>query len=667
MKRKYSTSKKIISASLAYLLLLNTACSGQWQNSAGGQSSPVKSVFQNFLNSETVDDNKALPDGYDYTRGENGTEEHDFYYTSDEVGDDQDGGAARRFPSSLPEIHAEMHKDGENLDSLREYAAGHGERMAEVHEICRSIGCQGIEGIDDSDGILDEARRFIRADDSHIPRARRSELKTLEDVRQELDRIERELIDEKSTLEKANESTKENEAKLIQEQRNLSENVQRSADNALKESQEQIENAKLVRDELIEAHNSGVDRIYDVLGIDKAPQTPADGQQIAFGHAPSSEELNRFKRINGSLRTTANLPALNDSADILAELAQRSAQRGDMASYDLRMDAARVFAWASQHKGPHDSETLTAATSMSSAAQSLDDEGLFSLSNEAVALAKKLVPFALGFARMSDLIDVPMNLMEAFSGKTLDFDEDAKAFVRDCTTVERAFAVGALALGTIGVFTGSAPVFAAAVAAGGAGKILKAFKRNSQVVHGAESGEKLFEETVTVAKALDRAAPGIMAQGVMTPYAKRHIWHGNIRISHDKLKIRIDGGLHTQEGLRSYLEMAPAHNAPVSREMLSNGVERVVFPDSALTGREIDKLKKSAEYGFGVPNGKTIFPSNWTPEKIESAVNKAVTEGKIVAKDQKGFKKEIVHEGVTVIVNFGNDGKPNSAFPKWIQ
>jgi uncharacterized membrane-anchored protein YhcB (DUF1043 family) len=663
MTRKNSKSKKIISAGLAYLLLLNTACSGYLHNSTNTASGSGRSLFQNYLGELRGEVNTVEPDGYSHTRDDHGSEEIDFYYTSDEEGEAD----SPRYPTGLPKVYSEMNEGGELLDAQREYLAGHGERMAEVLAACRSVGCQGIEGLDENDPVLSEARQFVRADRSDIPAAKKEDLKTLADVQRELERIDNALSGDKAKLEKAKAATKEIEDKLIQEQKELAEKAEKAADDALKESQEQVENANSVRQELIQAHNTGVDRIQKIAGTQDEPASSDRSSSLKGGFKPSADELERFGRINESLRETAEIPELNDSADVLAEIAKQSAERGDLASYELRMNAARAFASASQHKGDYDRQTLTAATSMSRAAQSLENEGLISLANEAAETARKLLPFALGFARMNELIDLPFNVVEAFSGKTLDFDDQAKAFVRDCTTVERAFAVGALAMGTIAALSGSAPVFLMAIAAGSAGKVLKAFKNNAKGIQGVQEGEKLYEETVKIAKTLDRAAPGIMAQGTMTPYAKRHIWYGNIRVSNDKLKVRIDGGLHTQDGLRQYLELAPAHNAPVSREMLPNGVERVVFPDSALTNDQINKLRKASENGFGAPNGKTLFPAHWTPEKVEAAAEASTKNGKVVYKGDDGFRMEVVHDGVTVLVNYGKDGKPNSAFPKWIQ
>ena len=158
-----------------------------------------------------------------------------------------------------------------------------------------------------------------------------------------------------------------------------------------------------------------------------------------------------------------------------------------------------------------------------------------------------------------------------------------------------------------------------------------------------------------------------MAKTTLSPYAKKHIWYGEIRVSSDNLKVRIDGGLHTHEGLKKYLARAPLENQPISREILPNGVERIVFPNSALSTREAKKLSTAAKHGFGAPNGKTLFPSGWSPETVEAAIQRANLRGEIVSTSNKGFRKIIKHDGVTVVVNYGVDGRVNSAFPRWDQ
>ena len=112
---------------------------------------------------------------------------------------------------------------------------------------------------------------------------------------------------------------------------------------------------------------------------------------------------------------------------------------------------------------------------------------------------------------------------------------------------------------------------------------------------------------------------------------------------------------------------APLENQPISREILPNGVERIVFPNSALSTREAKKLSTAAKHGFGAPNGKTLFPSGWSQQTVEAAIQRANLQGEIVSTSNKGFRKIIKHDGVTVVVNYGVDGRVNSAFPRWDQ
>jgi hypothetical protein len=62
-----------------------------------------------------------------------------------------------------------------------------------------------------------------------------------------------------------------------------------------------------------------------------------------------------------------------------------------------------------------------------------------------------------------------------------------------------------------------------------------------------------------------------------------------------------------------------------------------------------------------------LFPEHWSPEKIEMVIQKALNDGEIFSKSDKGFRKLIKHEDVTVIVNIDTQGKVKSAFPRWDQ
>lgn len=99
-----------------------------------------------------------------------------------------------------------------------------------------------------------------------------------------------------------------------------------------------------------------------------------------------------------------------------------------------------------------------------------------------------------------------------------------------------------MTLGTIAVASTSAPLFAAALAVGGGGKLLKAFKEQAISKMGIEAGLHLYDETIAVAKEIDRKAPGLMFDGLLSARAKNHIVNGEIHISKDTVNVRIDGG-----------------------------------------------------------------------------------------------------------------------------
>lgn len=635
MKSKHSKPKRFFSAALAVILIVNTGCGAQVHsfNKEQKLNSPLHRLA--FFNEET---NLGHPVLVEHSRDSNGNENIVFEIPSD-TGSENPRSSKTSSPAGSSNAGGSNTAGGASNDGND---AGHST----------------------SDEDAKTALIMARRDRVDKDAGSQPEPKTREEILREVQRMEQILQNEKSLWEKINAVSKAKKDEFEREQQKLMGDVSSSIESASQVAAEQNKNAQDIRDHLITVHNSSTEKIYAALGLDLRANTLSDAARQIRPPTPYEQTVSDFKQANQTLRASAQVPALNDGADSLAELAKQSAQRGDLASFDMRMDTARAFAWASQNKGPRDAEALGAAINMSHAAKSLENQGLSSLADVAASLAKNLLHVALDVARLTNVVDVPLSVMEAFSGRTVDFDEDGKPFLRDCSSFERGFAIGTLVVGTGGVLMGAAPI---ALAAGAAGKVLKAFQESSVLSAGAEAGGRIFEETVIAAQKIERTAPTLMAQTSLSPYAKKHIWQGEIRISHDKTKIRIDGGLHTQEGLKNYLAQAPLENAPVSREMLSNGVERVVFPDSALTKGEINKISLAAEGGFGMRNGKSLFPAHWTPEQIDTAVHRTVHEGRVVYQDAKGMKKEIVHEGVTVIVNFGKDGKPNSAFPNWIQ
>jgi hypothetical protein len=75
------------------------------------------------------------------------------------------------------------------------------------------------------------------------------------------------------------------------------------------------------------------------------------------------------------------------------------------------------------------------------AANSLNNSGFPNLSSSLRITAGDLLNFGLGLARSSKLLDLPLNLIEAFAGKTIEFNDSGDLVTRDSTTNERVFAV----------------------------------------------------------------------------------------------------------------------------------------------------------------------------------------------------------------------------------
>lgn len=652
---KYLIFKKTVSAGLACALLLNTACGVQARDKSRFS---LTTSMENYLNEEgnstRGDVNPVEPILIEDSMDENG----DRHLTFD-IPKDEDTSADLE-PSRLPRVYSELSQAGALVEQQREYLRGYSQRLNEAREACKTINCAGIPSLDPT------SPHSIRVGRDGIDSNADRPLKTEEDVLRELERIEQELLTERERWKKISNSAKEQQADVERAQQNLLAEVAHSVDDAIQTAHDENRLSESLRRELVENHNQQTKKLYSELGLDPHHALPIStpNNHSPLHATPYQLEVNRLKQANTVLRATSFDTRLNDSAEVMAELAERSAQRGQLESFDERLATARAFAAASQHKGKNDGEALKTALEMTAGAKSLDAQGLPRLADTAAKMAKALLHVALDISRLTAVVDLPLSVMEAFSGKTIDFDSDGQTFLRDCSSLERGFALGTLVLTTGGVLMGAAPV---ALAAAAAGKVLRAFKEQAATVRGAETGAKVFEETVTVAREIDRVAPALMSKTTLSPYAKKHIWYGEVRVSADNLKVRIDGGLHTHDGLQKYLARAPLENQPVSRELLPNGVERVVFPDSALTNREAIKLSTAAKHGFGVPNGKTLFPSGWTPEKVEAAIQSASLNGQIVGTSKKGFRKVIKHDGVTVVVNYGVDGRVNSAFPRWEQ
>ena len=88
----------------------------------------------------------------------------------------------------------------------------------------------------------------------------------------------------------------------------------------------------------------------------------------------------------------------------------------------------------------------------------------FPAANEALVEAGTLLDIAVGVARFSSIVDVPLSAMELFTGKTLEFDANGNPMIVEAFTVTRAAAALTLGL-TAAAFVTTGGLAAVGVAA----------------------------------------------------------------------------------------------------------------------------------------------------------------------------------------------------------
>jgi hypothetical protein len=99
------------------------------------------------------------------------------------------------------------------------------------------------------------------------------------------------------------------------------------------------------------------------------------------------------------------------------------------------------------------------------AANSLNNAGFPGLASSLRITAGDIFNFALGLARSSKLLDLPLNIMEGFAGKTIEFNDAGNIVIKDAETVDRIFAlvdvaltVGAVASGGLSALIGASVI-----------------------------------------------------------------------------------------------------------------------------------------------------------------------------------------------------------------
>ena len=125
------------------------------------------------------------------------------------------------------------------------------------------------------------------------------------------------------------------------------------------------------------------------------------------------------------------------------------------------------------------------------AASSLQGSGLADIASKTRTAARVMLEVAIGAARISSLLDLPLSVMEAFGGVTLSVDASDGVFFRDATYLEMAF--GVAALGAAGLAFGAGG-WTAVVGAGIVGGLGKAVSKGLEGRLGVKIAEELGDE-----------------------------------------------------------------------------------------------------------------------------------------------------------------------------
>jgi hypothetical protein len=418
------------------------------------------------------------------------------------------------------------------------------------------------------------------------------------------------------------------------------------------------------------------------------------------------------------LRAESN-PAFAESAvgpsllEVLAESGERF-EIGDLAGAEKTAAAAEALVEALDYSTPENLTSLfdsngkpnptALGLGLFSAATEAEKQNLGNVADSLRSDAADLMNLGFAAARIHGLTDLGASLMELYSGQTMEVDpKTGKLVFRETSTTEKVFAalsvlieggavgVGAVAGGPIGaaavvsvapVVKAGAKLFVEAVSPGAktalkgaedaierAGKLLEAGLSPGELAakeaENAGTLEKILDEMGTGGTKLDNAAGGIPT---LDEKAANHV----IRGDYDQSGM-LNGGLHTFEGTRNYLQSLPSNVAEkVVQKKLPNGVGQVVYPsENALTKGAFKSTAEAEKYGHGVAGGKTLFPESWSEAKIKEAVEHVIKAGNKIEGKGGQYSVRGKYDGVEINVSVGPNGngrsKINSAYPTWEQ
>jgi hypothetical protein len=272
-------------------------------------------------------------------------------------------------------------------------------------------------------------------------------------------------------------------------------------------------------------HNQGVKAAIGALpeGLKKANVTREGDGSRPEDDLPASpvkdaikHERNKITFLENTSTTPESKKALGRSHGLLDSAAKyagqgdieraklRQKQAGDLAHKAAGM-AGRNLDGVPDEDGLDRGAVEDISLELFDAGVALDEEGMGSVADKVIEHAGDLMEAAYEAARMVGVVDTAANAMEAFTGQTIDFDDEGKPYLREASTVERAIAAVDLALTVAGAAV-AGPV--GAVAAGVVGDIGKSIVRKEGKQAAREAAEKAAKEGLGMAEkaAAEKAA-----------------------------------------------------------------------------------------------------------------------------------------------------------------
>jgi hypothetical protein len=205
------------------------------------------------------------------------------------------------------------------------------------------------------------------------------------------------------------------------------------------------------------------------------------------------------------------------------------------------------------------------------AAINFDKSGFPGLAKKSSRDAGTLLNYSMDLARHSDLVDLPMNLMEVTSGSTIEFDEFGNPYIRNISTFERSLSLVGLALtggggilaGLPGAITGSYLSKAIKNVAKYTDKIIKPqiikkLKRaNKSLDEATEIAIKTTDEIKIISNRILKSSDHIVNHNPINP-GKLH----NIRLGSGKVSDTFRSGTYLSYTNKKPIKLYRVYSAP---------------------------------------------------------------------------------------------------------